>query len=366
MLPQSKGISMNDQGFGQFLGQIEPATRYAPAPRSLTRAQKAAVIVRFLISEGASIPLSSLPDQMQADLTQAMGQLRLIDRATLADVVQEFLTELEQVGLAFPGGLEGALSAMDGHLGANAVTRLRRIAGKTSQADPWDRLVGQPADKILPLMLNESIEVGAVILSKLPVPKAAELLGKMPAPRAQRTAYAVSQTNGIDPETVRRIGAALVAQLDAEPARAFDTGPVQRVGAILNVAAAATREDVMRGLQESDAAFADAVRKAIFTFVHIPRRVNARDIPKVIRLVDQPTLVTALVAASSKPDLADGVEFFLSNMSQRMAQGIREDMAARGRVKDKDAEEAMNAVVSAIRELETGGEIALIVEEEEE
>ncbi len=360
---------MTDQGFGQFLGQIEPAARFAPAPpspRALTRAQKAAVIVRFLISEGASIPLQSLPDQMQADLAQAMGQLRLIDRTTLAEVVEEFLNELEQVGLAFPGGLEGALAAMDGHLGASAVTRLRRIAGKTSQADPWDRLVTQPAEKILPLMMGESIEVGAVILSKLPVPKAAELLGKMPGARAQRTAYAVSQTNGIDPETVRRIGAALVAQLDAEPARAFDTGPVQRIGAILNVAAAATREDVMKGLEQTDASFADQVRRAIFTFVHIPRRIHARDIPKVIRIVDQPTLVTALTAAAAKPDLAEGVEFFLSNMSQRMAQGIREDMAARGRVKDKDAEEAMNAVVAAIRELEAGGELALIQEEEDE
>jgi flagellar motor switch protein FliG len=226
--------------------------------------------------------------------------------------------------------------------------------------------VGQPADKILPLMLNESIEVGAVILSKLPVPKAAELLGKMPGPRAQRTAYAVSQTNGIDPDTVRRIGAALVAQLDAEPPRAFDTGPVQRVGAILNVAAAATREDVMKGLTETDASFAEAVRRAIFTFVHIPRRINARDVPKIIRIVEQSVLVTALTAASTKADMAEGVEFFLANMSQRMAQGIREEMAARGRVKDKDAEAAMNAVVGAIRELEASGELVLISEEEEE
>lgn len=359
---------MTNQGFGQFLGQIEPATRFVapPAPRSLTRAQKAAVIVRLVLAEGTPIPLQSLPEQMQADLTQAMAQLRLIDRTTLAEVVDEFLNELEQVGLAFPGGLEGALAAMDGHLGANAVTRLRRIAGKTSQADPWDRLVGQPADKILPLMLNESIEVGAVILSKLPVPKAAELLGKMPGPRAQRTAYAVSQTNGIDPDTVRRIGAALVAQLDAEPPRAFDTGPVQRVGAILNVAAAATREDVMKGLTETDASFAEAVRRAIFTFVHIPRRINARDVPKIIRIVEQSVLVTALAAASTKADMAEGVEFFLANMSQRMAQGIREEMAARGRVKDKDAEAAMNAVVGAIRELEASGELVLISEEEEE
>ena len=347
------------------LGQIEALGQFMPAPRALTRQQKAAVIVRFLISEGASIPLAQLPEPMQADLTQAMAQLRLIDRTTLAEVVQEFLNELEQVGLAFPGGLEGAISALDGHIAPSAATRLRRMAGTTSRADPWERLVTQGTDKLLPIILAESIEVGAVMLSKLPVPKAAELLGKMPGPRARRTAYAVSQTNGIDPETVRRIGASLVAQLDAEPARAFDTGPVQRVGAILNVAAAMTRDDVLQGLEETDQGFAEQVRKAIFTFVHIPRRVAGRDIPKVIRSVDQPTLVTALTAAAAKPDMSEPVDFFLANMSQRMAQGLREEMAERGRVKDKDAEEAMNAVVNAIRDLESGGEIALIAEDEE-
>lgn len=361
------GLALGQMGaVSQFEGaQLGGGQFGSPAPRVLSRQQKAAVIVRFLISEGASIPLSELPDQMQADLTQAMAQMRLIDRSTLAGVVEEFLNELEQVGLAFPGGLEGALAVMNGHINPNAATRLRRLAGTTSRADPWERLITQGADKLLPIILNESIEVGAVMLSKLPVPRAAELLGKMPGPRARRTAYAVSQTNGVDPETVRRIGASLVAQLDSEPARAFETGAVQRVGAILNVAAAQTRDDVMLGLQETDAGFADLVRKAIFTFVHIPRRVLARDIPKVIRLLDQPTLVTALTAAATKPDTNEGVEFFLSNMSQRMAQGLREEMAARGRVKDKEAEEAMNIVVNAIRELEASGELVLIAEEEE-
>ena len=347
------------------LGQIEPMTRFAPAPRSLTRQQKAAVIVRFLISEGASIPLSDLSETMQADLTQAMAQLRLIDRTTLSEVVEEFINELEQVGLAFPGGLEGAIAALDGHIAPTAATRLRRLAGTASGADPWERLVPQSTVKLLPLMLNESIEVGAVILSKLPVPKAAELLGKMPGPRARRAAYAVSQTNSIDPETVRRIGAALVAQLDAEPTRAFDTGPVQRVGAILNVAAATTREDVLQGLQETDQDFAELVRKAIFTFVHIPKRISARDVPKIIRVVDQPTLVTALAAAGAKPETEPAIAFFLDNMSQRMAQGLREEMTARGRVKEKDAEQAMNAVVNAIRDLETAGDLAFVVEDEE-
>lgn len=346
-----------------ILGQIEPLTRVNAAPRALTRQQKAAVIVRFLISEGASIPLADLSDRMQADLTEVMGQMRLIDRTTLAEVVEEFLGELEQVGLAFPGGLEGAICALDGHLAPKAATRLRQLAGITSRADPWDRLIPQGVDRLLAVILQESIEVGAVILSKLPVAKAAELLGKMPGPRARRTAYAVSQTHAIDPETVRRIGAALVAQLDREPARAFVAGPEQRVGAILNVAPAVTRDDVLRGLDETDQTFAELVRKAIFTFAHIPARVAARDVPKIIRLVDQPVLATALAGAYAQPDTAETAEFLLTNMSQRMAQGLREDIQSRGRIKEKDSEAAMNIVVSVLRELEASGELALIQED---
>ena len=65
---------------------------------------------------------------MQAALAEQMGQMRLIDRATLDDVVAEFLAELESVGLAFPGGIEGALTMMDGHISQSAAQRLRRMS----------------------------------------------------------------------------------------------------------------------------------------------------------------------------------------------------------------------------------------------
>lgn len=349
------------------LARIEPVRRAvaAPAPpRSLTPREKAAVIVRFLLSEGASIPLSKLPEHMQASLTEQMGQMRLIDRRTLGLVVDEFMTELEQVGLAFPGGIEGALSVMDGHISANAASRLRRLAGASAKADPWDRLTALPIDRLLPVLQEESTEVAAVMLSKLPVPKSAELLGKLPGDRARRVAYAVSLTGNVDPETVRRIGISLASQLDAQPPKAFESNPVERVGAILNVSAALTREDVLKGLQETDADFAELVRRAIFTFVHLPRRVLGRDVPKIIRIVDQPVLVTALAATLGHAELTLATEFLLSNMSQRMAQGLREEMAGRGKVKDKDAEEAMTAIVSAIRQLEAAGELVLIQPEE--
>jgi len=347
----------------QALARITPQRIAAPAPVMLNNREKAAIIVRLLLAEGTPLPLAALPEHMQAALTEQMAAMRLVDRATMEAVVEEFVGQLESVGLSFPGGLEGALSMLDGHISPSAATRLRRLAGASGKVDPWERIIPLPADRLLPVLEDEAVEVGAVLLSKLPVSKAADLLGKLAGDKARRVAHAVSLTGNIDPDTVRRIGLSLAAQLDAQPPKAFEAGPEERVGAILNVSSASVRDALLDGLGAEDAAFAEKVRKAIFTFGHIPARVAPRDVPKVVRMVDQPVLVTALVGAIDQ--LAPVAEFILSNMSQRMAQGLREEMAAKGKVREKDAEAAHNAVVDAVRNLEAQGEIRLILDEED-
>ena len=334
----------------------------APLRSALTGIQKAAVIVRLLLAEGAPLSLSGLSDQMQAELTEQIGHMRRIDRVTLRAVIEEFVGELEGVGLSFPGGIDGALRMLDGHISQNAASRLRRMSGKDTNADPWDRIMGLEVDRLITALEVESIEVGAVMLSKLPVSKAAELLGRLPGARARRIAYAVSLTGNVDPETVRRIGVSLAGQLDAQPIRAFESDPVERVGAILNFSPAATREDVLLGLMETDAGFAEQVRRAIFTFTNIPARIDARDVPKIIRGIAQSVLVTALAAAKGEDEIA--AEFILSNMSQRMAASLREEIAGLGTVRAKEGEEAMNAIVAVIRDREAAGEIFLIAGEE--
>ena len=87
--------------------------------------------------------------------------------------------------------------------------------------------------------------------------------------------------------------------------------------------------------------------------------------PKVIRILDQSVLITALTAAQAQPDLEVSAEFLLANMSQRMAQGLREEILGRGKIKEKDADEAMGAVIIAIRQLESAGEITLITDDEQ-
>jgi flagellar motor switch protein FliG len=333
--------------------------------RALVRPrEKAAIIVRLLLAEGSPIPITSLPEEMQAALAQQMGQMRRVDRDTLQTVVQDFMAELEDVGLSFPGGIEGALSIMDGHMSSSAASRLRRLNGTSSTHDPWERLTAVSVDLLVEALQDESIEVAAVVLSKLPVQKAAELLGKLPGPRARAVAYAVSQTGNIDPETVRRIGLSLATQIDSQPIKAFDVGPGERVGAILNIAAALTRDEVLKGLQETDADFAELVRKSIFTFEHIKAKLAPRDVPKVVRIVDQPVLVTALAYAATNANHQPSADHILSNLSQRMAESLREDIASRNKIKEKDGEEAMSIIVMAIRQLEGAGEVVLITPED--
>jgi flagellar motor switch protein FliG len=328
----------------------------------LSGRQKAAIIVRLLVAHGAKLPISELPEDLQTSLTEEIGQMKPIDRDTLHAVVDEFADRIESIGLSFPGSIAGALDLLDGHLSAPAASRLRRLAGNSGKADPWERIASVEADRLLPILEEESIEIGAVMLSKLSVSKAAELLGRLPGDKARRIAYAVSQTGAIDPDTVRRIGLSLSQQLEAVPPKAFDTGPVERVGAILNYSPANTREEVLKGLEETDRSFADEVRKAIFTFTNIPVRIDARDVPKIIRNVDQAVLVAAL--AGAKGEDTKSAEFILANISQRMADSLREEMQALGKVKDKDAEEAQGQVIAAIREMEAEGEIFLVAEED--
>lgn len=345
---------------------LDARPRGRRTPAMLNGQQKAAIIVRYLLSEGARVPLASLPEHLQAALTEQIGTMRLVDRATLAQVVEEFVAELDAVGLAFPGGIDGAISMLDGHISQTAANRLRRLAGASAKADPWERITALEGERLLPVLEEESIEVGAVMLSKLSVVRAAELLEKLPGERARRIAHAMSRTARVDPETVRRIGLSLAAQLDAQPPRAFENGPVERVGAILNSSAAATRDAVLKGLEEIDETFAEDVRRAIFTFAHIPQRIRPADVPRILRAVEQAALVRALVgAAAGLPDEVRAGEFLLANMSQRMAGGLREEMAEHGSLTPRAGEAAMAEIVVAIRTLEADGTLTLISDAED-
>ncbi|SLN14361.1 Flagellar motor switch protein FliG [Ruegeria meonggei] len=333
--------------------------------RSLSNRQKAAVVVRLLLNEGADIPLEELPDALQEKLTHQLGEMGLVDRVTLDSVAQEFAEALDSVGLSFPHGLAGALDAVDGKIAPATAARLRKVAGVRQIGDPWQRLREISTEDLAAMAQAESTEIAAVMLSKLETAKAAQLLGHLPGPIARRITYAVSKTANVSPEAVERIGWSLAAQLDQRPSQAFADGPGARVGAILNQSAASTRDGLLDALDEEDSDFATVVHQSIFTFAHIPARIQPRDAPAILRGVDQAVLVTALAGGTSDADRT-AAEFLLANTSARMAENLREEIAERGKVRQSDAEETMTQVVGAVRTLVDEGAITLVEEDSED
>ncbi len=350
------------------LSPASPVTAAAPPTGAgLTQRRKAAMVVQLLLSEGRALNLSHLPEDVQVSLARELGALRLVDRDTLAAVAAEFADRVERVGLAVTGGVEGALNALSDRISPTTATRLRAEASGRPGGDPWTRLVALEPEELLPIMTEESIEVAAVTLSKLPVAKAATLLGLLPGDRARRITYAVSQTQDVSPVAVARIGEALVAEHCVRTVQAFDNPAPSRVGAILNSSQSDTRSSLLDALAAEDPAFAEAVRKAIFTFPDIRTRIAAADIPKLSRAVDSAVLVTALAAAQAAGgDDAAAADHILSNMSTRMADGLREEIGERGRIRRSDAEAAMSQVVAAIRGQIDAGDISIVMPDEED
>lgn len=332
---------------------------------ALDRRRKAAIVVRFLLADGMRPPLAALPEDAQVALTREMGQLPLVDRVTLDAVIEEFADALEGVGLAPPSGEEAALAAVSGHISPAAVARLRAEAARRQGSDPWAAVAALGVAELAAALGRESVEVAAVALSKLPAARAAEVLGKLPGPQARRITLAVSRTARIAPEAVLRIGRALAEEHCSTPAPAFAQAPGERLGAILNSSPPTTRDEVLGGLDAEDQAFAAEVRKAIFTFVHLPRRLKVADVPKLLRAIEPRVAALALAAAQrGKEDEVAAADFVLGGLPQRLAESIREEMATFERIKPAEAEAAQAAILNAVRERAASGEIELVEEED--
>lgn len=340
----------------------EADLRVVDAPAQLSAKQKAAVIVRLLLTQNVSPGLDRLRPELQAELARTMATLGPISRATLAQVVQEFTTRLDGMALTAPNGLAAALALLEPHISPITRDGLRAEAEAGDPADPWTRLTAIEHARLRPLLLSESAEVAAILLCKLGVAKAASLLADLPQDRAQAIAHAVSMTATVTPVMVDRIGSQLLAQMHAAPEPAFRASPVDRVGAILNSVGGGLREALLGGLEARDAGFAVEVRRAIFTFHHIPKRVEPADVPRILRRVE-PDIVTRAIAAGMET-AAVTVEFLLENMSKRLAEQMRGEAETLGKIRPEDGEAAMAEIVSAIRALEEEGELRLIPPED--
>src|SRR3546814_32416 len=106
-------------------------------------------------------------------------------------------------------------------------------------------------------------------------------------------------------------------------------------------------------LEERNRDSADRIKQLMFTFDDLAK-VDPAGVQTLLRAVDKDKLATALKGASEALR-----ELFFSNMSERAAKILREDMAAMGPVRLRDVDEAQMDMVNLAKDLAAKGEILI-------
>lgn len=331
------------------------------APANLTGREKAAVLVRLLLDEGAVPSLVDLPEAQQAEIAVQIARLAHVDQPTVFAVVQEFLSAVDRVGLSFPDGLDDALNLLGDAISQDAASTIKGTSPSAYQADPWDQIEEASPERLLPILENESREIAAIVLSKLSVPKAAELLGRIPGETARELTLGLSLIGDVSQDFLFQLGTTIAETFEDGPDVATGEPPTTRMGNILNASRSATRDMILEGLDSSDPDLAREVRDTIFTFADIPEKLKPQDIAKVQSEVAREDLL--VIISGAQGDDAAAIDFYLSNISQRLAENLREEASELDAATEEETETAMLKVVNGIRALESSGSIKFIAPE---
>ena len=155
------------------------------------------------------------------------------------------------------------------------------------------------------------------------------------------------------PEIIRNVEATLERKLSSvlQPAEMSRVGGVDPLVNIINRSDRSTERQIVEGLESLDAALAEEVRSRMFMFEDIVQ-LDDKSVQQVLRQVDGSSLALALKGVSDEVR-----NKITSNMSERAAENLLEEAELLGAVRLAQVEEAQQAVIRTIRQLEEQGQI---------
>jgi flagellar motor switch protein FliG len=205
------------------------------------------------------------------------------------------------------------------------------------------------------LLRNEHPQTIAVVLSQLSSAKSAEVLKLLPDRLKVEVAKRMATLENISPELMGEL-----IEVIAEEIRSMGVSGIMQkmegiplVANILNVLDKNTANSILAKLEQEDPYLAEKIREKMFTFEDI-RNLYNRAIVEILKAVDKNVLMIALKGAPE-----DIKEKFLSNMSKKAAEIMREDMEAMGQVRASEVERAQKEVIKVIKNLADQGIIDL-------
>jgi flagellar motor switch protein FliG len=325
----------------------------------LSGARKAAVLMAALGSERAANVLQRLGEDEIEGLSMEMAKLSGVGADTTEAIFAE-LAELAGDG-EVAGGVDFARGVIERALGPErAAEVLGRLSART-ETPPFEFLRRVPAERTATLLRNESPQTIALVLASLNATLAAGVLARLPDGQQPDIALRIARMGETGAKVIQQVEEVIRHKLNAAGEQEYSaTGGTKALAGILNHADRTTERNVLESLASTDKDLAEEVRSMLFVFEDLVK-LEERAIQQVLREADQKDLVLALRGA---PDEVN--ELVMSNMSERGAAMLKEEMEIQQPQRKRAIDEAQSRIVAVVRRLEEAGAIVIASGEDEE
>lgn len=316
--------------------------------------RKAAVLLVSLSEEAAASVLKQLDMQDVEELSREVASLQDVSHTARDQIIADFYRVVLAKSYVDEGGLEYARALLERSVGREDATKIMQQIEQQVYQKPFNFLSKTESENLLTFIQDEHPQTIALILSHVPSSKGAEILSGLSAQKQVEVVSRIANMEQTSPEVIKEVERALEQRLAGIVSERFaKVGGVDSVAEMLNVADRATEKGILEALEADDPDLVEQIRRLMFVFEDM-MLVNDRGIQAVLKEIDNDELSLALKTASD--DLKQKI---LSNMSERAATMIRDDMAYMGPVRLADVEATQQRIVDVVRRLEDAGEIII-------
>ncbi len=332
----------------------KPHEKLPSNPKDLEGITKAAIMLVTLGPDRASMVLEKIPDEAVEMVMREVAALGRVPAELTAAVVEEFYNLTIANQYATEGNLDFAREVLKQSLDPKHADRVLAQIQTQVQKTPFSFLQRAETENLLTFIQDEHPQTIALITCHLPHHKAAEILGGLPMQKQIEVIKRIANMEQTSPDVIREVEKGLESRLSSMLSQSMEkAGGVETVAEILNLADRATEKTIMEGLEVDDPDLVESIRRLMFVFEDI-LLVNDKGIQAVLKEVDNDELSLALKTASE-----DLKEKIFSNMSERAASLIKEDMEFMGPVRVSDVEAAQQRIVDIVRRLEEAGDVVI-------
>jgi flagellar motor switch protein FliG len=316
--------------------------------------EKAAILLVAIGEERASEIFRYLGDAEVEALSLEIAKSRKvptdISRSVIGEAVETVLAE----DYIAEGGVDYARSILERSLGASRAEELIGRLSATIERRPFEFLRRTPPEQIHVFLRNEAPQTIALVIANLHTTLAAEVLSFLEPEEQADVARRVAKMAETRPEVVSQVENVMRQKLSNVIAQEYAAaGGVKSLADILNHSDRTTERNVLDELAKTEAELAEEVRLLLFTFEDIVK-LDDRSIQMVLKEVDQKDLAIALRGVSE--DVRNRI---FSNMSERGAELLREEIEFQPPQRKRVVEEAQGRIVGVVRRLEEAGAVVL-------